>query len=435
MSDFDVAISLTQDELNRATKTIYDAVPDVFKGKQTIQEGGETVTVKWAITKSLQFDLSSSAAAQALDTVMAEMASDVEKSAQAMQSVLSGDAESGTAGKVVTSKDVATAARAVVPAFRLTIPSVKFETDAGLSTTVDDIVAACRVQQDGKTISFEVVKVTAPKVKGPSKYFVDHVILPAMKKTLGELFSGLHIPPPELQGADLSPLAVSIHGGHLVAAANLRHKGTPAAPSAPVWTGSPLSVLMSRDALQATAGNQSSRKEDHDKGGNKWGGWHWSYDFRIGQPSIGIDGKDVSATFSLDGGIDAGVWVLHIPIGVGYSATAKPSPHAVCKLDPRGTTIHVVTKSVTPFTLLVQPSGSVPSRVAGWMLEAITQTIVASLSPFISLFLKGIDFTSVEVPTYTEAIGGTSFTMTPTNLSVSNVAGHIALGGSLDVSS
>jgi hypothetical protein len=429
MSDFDVAISLTQDELNKATQTIYDAVPDVFKGKQTIDQGGETITVTWTITQSPQFDLSASAAAAALDAVVEAMASDFEKSAQAMQSAMP---EGGTA---VTAQDVAATARAVVPAFRLTIPAVKFETDDGLSTTVDGIDASCRVRQDGQTISFEVVKLTAPSVKGPSKYFVDHVILPAMKKTLGELFSGLHIPPPEVPGAELSPLAVAIYGGHLTAAANLKHKGTPAAPSAPVWTGSPLSVLMSRDAIQATAGSQSSSKSDHDKGGSKWGGWHWSYDFRIGRPSIGIDGKDVSATFSLDGSIDAGVWVIHIPIGVGYSASATPTPHAVCTLEPRGTKIHVVTKSVTPFTLLVHPSGSVPSRVAGWMLEAITQTIVGSLSPFISQFLKGIDFTSIDVPTYTEDIGGTSFTMTPTNLSVTNVAGHIALGGSLDVTS
>lgn len=428
MSDFDVAISLTQDELNRATKKIYDTVPDVFKGKQTIDQGGQDVTVTWTITESPQFDLSASSAARALDAVVAALASDFEKSAQAMQSAMFDE------GRTVTSEDVAAQARKVVPAFRLTIPSVKFETDDGLSTTVDGIDASCRVQQKGQTLSFDVVKLTAPNVKGPSKYFVDHVILPAMKKTLGNLFSGLHIPPPKLKGATLSSLAVSIHGGHLTAAANLKHKGTPAAPSSGFWTDSALSVLLSRDALEAAASTQSASKSDKDSGGNKWGGWQWSYDMTVGKPSIAISGTDVSATFSLNGSVDAGAWVVHVWIGVDYAAVAKPNPHAVLKLVPDGTNIKLVTKSVSPFTVLAYPTGGV-GAIAGWMLEAIAASIIASLSPFISLFLKNIDFSSVEVPTYSEEIGGTSFTMTPTDLSVSNVSGYIALGGSLNVTS
>lgn len=428
MSDFDVAISLTQDELNQATQTIYETVPDVFKGKQTIDMGGQKVAVTWTITKAPQFDLSAASAARALDTVVAAMTSEFEKGAQAMQSAMP------DGGKTITADDVATAARAVVPAFSLTIPSVTFETDDGLSTHVDDIIAACRVRQDGETISFDVVKLTAPEVEGPSKYVVDRVILPAMKTTLGNLFSGLHIPPPKLKGAELSSLAVSIHGGHLTAAANLKQKGTPAAPASGLWTKSALSVLLSRDALQAAASTQSSSKSDKDSGGNKLGGWQWSYDMTVGKPSVAISGTDVSATFSLNGSVDAGAWVVHVWLGVDYAAVAKPNPHAVLKLVPDGTSIKLVTKSVSPFTVLAYPTGGV-GAIAGWMLEAIAATIIASLSPFISLFLKNIDFSSVEVPTYTEEIGNKSFTMTPTDLSVSNVSGYIALGGSLNVTS
>lgn len=420
MPNFDVAIALTQGELNDVTRSIYKAVyPDVFSGQTKIKKSGLTISVDWKITQAPKFDLSDpqDVASRVVDD-LAERAS----------------RESNDVDNVASLRATA---EAHVAAFEMSFPEIEFTTDDGdhENATLKNVRADCRAKQHGNTVSFIVEKISAKHAKGPSGYIVEKVILPAMKKTLNKLFSGLKIPPPQLAHAKLSSLALAIENGHLCAAANLSYKGSPSPPRSVTWAKAPFSVLVSRDALQAAGQDVSKHKKDSGSGGKKpWGAYHWSYGYRLDHPHISIAGEDLHVTFELQGSIDAGVEVMGIPIGIGYAAHVLPEARATCKIEPRGTDLHIVTKSVTPFTVVVKPTGSVPSRVGGWMLEGIAQGVAGSLSPMISAFLGGIDFASIDVPTYEESISGHLITMTPSDLSVSNELGDIALSGSLKVS-
>lgn len=420
MPDFDIAISLTESELNQVTKSVYEAVyPDIFRGHDTIKHEGLTISVDWKVETPPTFDLSGSQAVAS--RVVGHLA----------------DRAAEQSGEAKDAADLRAAAEAHVAAFEMVFPRITFSTDKNDDETfsLENVQADCRAEQAGDTVSFIVEKVTAEHAKGPSGYIVENVILPAMKNILNNLFSGLKIPPPQLAHAELSSLSLGVEDGHLVAAANLAGKGPPPPPNSGAWTAAPFTVLVSQDALQAAGGDMGKHKSDSGGGGKKpWGAYHWSYGYRLDHPHIDIAGKDLHVTFDLQGGIDAGVEVMFVKIGLGYMAKVVPKAQALCTIEPRGTDLHIVTQSVTPFEVVVKPTGHVPSKVAGWMLEGIAQGIAASLSPMISTFLGGIDVASISVPTYEESIAGHAITMTPSDLSVSSTLGDIALSGSLDVS-
>ena len=68
------------------------------------------------------------------------------------------------------------------------------------------------------------------------------------------------------------------------------------------------------------------------------------------------------------------------------------------------------------------------------MTEFIVQGVVAALTPLVTTFLKDIDFTTLQVPSFTESIAGEGITITPADLSVQAVAGQLALAGRLSYS-
>lgn len=417
MPNFDIAIALTEDELNQVTSSIYESVyPDVFTGHDTIKKKGLKVSVDWKVTKPPKFDLSGSQ----------EVTSRV---AEALANRVSAESEE-------TSDVVAQQAAAHVTAFEIAFPEIKFTSDEnnGETFSLKNVRADCRAEQDGDRVSFIVEKISAKHAKGPSGIIVEKVILPGIKKTLNELFSGLKIPPPKLAHTDLSPLALAIEDGHLVAAANLARRGTPPPPESKAWTDAPFTTLVSQEALQATSQDLKKGKGDSGSGGSFPASYYWSYNYHLDHPHVSIAGEDLHVTFDLQGGISAGVKIFGGKIGIGYEATVVPEPRAVCKIEPKDTDLHIVTKSVTPFTVKVKPTGNVPSKVAGWMLEGIAQGVAGSLSPMISAFLGGIDVASINVPTYEESVDGHDITIRPSDLSVSNKFGDIALSGSLEVS-
>ena len=102
----------------------------------------------------------------------------------------------------------------------------------------------------------------------------------------------------------------------------------------------------------------------------------------------------------LVGSVDAGVTVFWIPIGLGYKAVARPTPAANCRIFASGSSLRVVEDSFAPFTLLVEPTGSIPTQVLSWMTEFIVFSIVAALTPLVTTFLKNINFTTLNVPSF-----------------------------------
>ena len=426
MSTFDAAIALSQDELNKASAVIYQKVfPQVFSGSKNVNQMGIEY-VEWVISEAPQFNLSPASVQSAGAAVAGSL----------------WQQHGSRAGSAVdvTQDDVHQLVSANLPTFEIDFPNV------GVNLTpqnngepvvyqLSNVKASCYVQVSGSTISLVPQTVTCDPLQDPTdQFFVNLIILPAVQSALQSLLSGLTIPPISFDGITLSTPSIAIVDGYIVAAVNLAAKGTPAPADAGSWTSSGFSLLVSQDLLQTAAASQGKTFQDSGSGGSHAGGYDWSYSLSLVDPRVSISGTNLDITFSLAGSISATAYVLWIPIGLGFDAQAKPDPTAVCALVPQNGKVQIVTQSVSPFTVLVEPSGSIPSKVAGWIVEGIVQAIVGSLSPLISQFLGGITITSIDIPTYTEKIVGISFTLAPTGLVLSNVNGYLALGGDLVVS-
>lgn len=422
MSTFDAAIALSQDQLNQASTYIYQKVfPHLFSGSKNVNELGIEY-VEWIISAAPQFDLST-AASQSASQAIASSAWE----------------QHGAKAEGVTQSDMHDLVSSNMSTFVIDFPNVGVNlhptTGEPVVYELSNVKASCYVQVSGSAISFQIGTVTCdPLSDSTDQFFVNLIILPAVQAALQSMLSGISIPPFSFAGIELSTPAIAIESGYIVAAVNIASKGTPESIPEGSWTSSGFSLLMSQDILQAAAGAQGKTFSDSGDGGSHAGGYDWSYSLSLVEPQVAINGTDVNIKFSLAGSISATAYVLWIPIGVGFDAKALPDPTAVCTLTPSGGQVEVTTKSVSPFTVLVTPSGSIPSQIAGWMVEGIVAAIVASLSPLISQFLGGITFTSISIPTFSESIEGITVKLTPTDLSVVNVNGSLGFGGSLQIS-
>lgn len=452
MASFDVAIALSQSELNKAAQAVYKKVfPKVFSGSIQVEQNGIKY-IEWIIAAAPQFNLSLASVQNSVASVATSLWQKSSSTNSLLSSqdrvVLSSDNSKNFSPKPalsateteLTQSDVHELVGSNMATFEIDFPNVgvNFTPDNNGNHTVyqlTNVRAGCYVKIVGSTLSFVPQTVTCDPLPNPTdQFFVKLIILPAIQQALDSLLSGLVIPPISFNGVALSAPSVAIVDGHVVAAVNLAAKGTPAAAPDGSWTGEGFSLLLSQDIIQAAAAGQGKSFSDSGSGGSHWGGYDWGYSLSLVNPSVAISGSNLAITFSLAGSVSATAYVLQIPIGIGFDAQALPNPTAVCTLQPQGGQVAVVTQSVSPFTVLVVPSGSIPSKIAGWIVEGIVQAVVASVSPIISQFLGGITFTSVDIPTFSENIEGVTITLTPTNMAVSNVNGYIALGGSLAVS-
>ena len=423
MSGFDVAIALTQDELNNGSQQVYSKLyPRVFTGSQNVSLSGFK-TVSWDVKAAPSFDLST----QAVETV----AEDLYGQAVALAA---GDTENACSLEDATALVAELGTTFVMDCASVDMTLVQ---DSGEKKTIQlqNVTGNCLLTTTGNSPSFQATSVTSDPVSDETtEFFVKLVILPALENMLNSLFTGLKIPPLSLGGISLSLPSLAITDAHVVVAANLASKGTPAPAGAGSWTGSPLSILMSRDALQSAASGQTTHVYDSDHKGSKFSGYVWyKFSYNIDRPSLSIAGSDVNISFSLHGSIGAGFEIVYIPIGLDYAAKAVPGLSAMCRLQPSGSKLELISESVAPFTIEVKPTGSISSKVLSWMLEFIVQGVVGTLSPVVSAFLGGIKFASMDMPTYTESIAGVTVTMTPANLSVTNVSGYLAMGGNLSI--
>lgn len=423
MSAFDAAIALSQSELNMAVAAIYNKVyPNAFKGSQAVNQLGID-SVEWNVAQAPVFNLSPPAQQAALTAFKNNL--------KASGNLYNTGLNEADAHALLDNS---------LPTFALDLPQVVMtlvpQTGTPFPIVLTNVTAQCFISVSGSTISLNPQNVTADPLPDPTnEFFVKLVILPQLTTALQSLLSGLTIPPFQLNGISFSYPSVNIVDGYIIAAVNLAAKGAPAAPGGGNWTGAGFSMLLSQDLVQANASSLGKNFGDSGKGGSHWAGYDWSYNLSLVNPSVSITpsgGVDVG--FSLSGSVAAEAYIVYIPIGIGYTASAVPTPTAHCVVNPSGGQLHIVTSSVSTFTVLVVPSGSVSEKIAGWILEAIVEAVSASVAPVISSFLGGINLASIDIPAYTENVAGTFITLTPGNLSVSNINGYLALGGSLLVS-
>jgi hypothetical protein len=387
---FDIAIGMSQAELDAASESIYTQLyPQYFKGSTQVDRLDVGLTVTWDIKAPGSFELSDGAA------------------------------------------------------FSFTFPAAElsFGVDpfppyqATLSLTANVCIDASSAS--GQTL--DIVSLAAPPLPDPvDNWLLQNVLLRPVLAALQQIFSGATIPALQLPGVALGPPVAFLQSGALIAIAQLG-SGTPTVPSAFPWPDDEFFTLLSGDAFQALtsnyiAGSQSGRS-DSGSNGDQWAGDDWSYSLGVDDPSTTLQ-SDGSLTLSasVDGSVSANVYIVYVPIGVGLTAYAEPGLSAGLEVAVDGGELVVSTASVAPFEIAVVPSGSIPDKITGAMLEPIAEAVAASFSPFISAFLGGIRFASCAIPAYSVAADSTTVTVTPTELSVGSVGGMLALTGDVSIS-
>ncbi|WP_437333132.1 hypothetical protein [Sorangium sp. So ce394] len=415
---FDVALSLSEDELNRGSAAVWNKLHPlgkVFRGSGNLSLGGIAIDVTYDATQPPIFDLAPPPEIVSL-----------------IASTLPQENDTDT-------RELIAYAASIAPAFSLTFPSLAFtfgDRKSPPTPLVTDIRVTCAVAAVNGTISFQALAATAPtQPTVGAQFIVDNFILPAVLSAANALFKGLTIPPLSVPRVALTAPVITIARQRLYVAAALAGAGVPSIPAEGIdGPTAPFVMLLTQRAMQAAASHaigESGALNRSDSKGDSAFNAHYHFSFRLAAPRVTLRGTELDIAFSLTGSINAGVTVFFVDIGLGYDAVAVPNPTATCSIVPGSGGLRIVESSIRPFTLLVRPSGPIPSKVMSWMTEFIVQGIVGSLTPLITLFLKGIDFTTLQVPSFTESIDGVAITMTPINLQVTGVPGAIALAGSL----
>jgi hypothetical protein len=431
MPSFDFAIGLTANGLDAVSVSLYQQVPQLFKGTQQASVSGIEYTVDWNVEAPATFDLSDPAGAQT--ALRAHM--------DAAEPPL-GVAASSTPPPSAALLDLAAANAA---AFSFTYQSVGLAlsapgvSPAGLTIA---LTATAHMAVSGTQQTMVIDGMTTPQQSDPvQNWIVQNVVLPEMLASSQQIFGGVTIPEITLPGLTLGPPVPFVQDNTLIAVANLATEPQPDVPAAGTvdWPGSDFFTLISQNAFQALTANyiatSQSTMSDSGSSGDHWGGDDWSYSLGIGSPRVTLN-ADASVTLdaAVQGSVAASIYVLYVPIGVGFTAYTEPGLSAQLSVTVEGSSLVVKTTSVASFVLVVAPSGSVPEEIVGGMLEPIVLAVVAAFSPFVSSFLGGIQFASFDIPTYTVSVGGVTITMAPTNLTVSSVDGMLALVGGTAIS-
>lgn len=385
---FDVAVGMSGAELNTAAGAVYHALyPKVFTGSRQAEYQGASFTIGIDVTAPPQFDLST----------------------------------------------------ATYQTFTLSLPSVKLTLSNSVTTTLQLAMdVSCLVVSEAGKTSFVPEKISTQKQPDPvTEYLVEHVVLPAIKDMLTQLMSGVTIPPIEVANIPLSAPSVGVVNGYVIAAVNLAASGTPPPPDGSFpWPATPFFALLGPALMQQlaviAASSATNRFSASDSGGSHWAGYNWSYSLSLTNPRAAISGNGIPLTFTLQGGVAAGVEVLYIPLGLGFDAHAAPDPSASAALTVQGNQLVLTVTSVAPFTIYVIP-GTVPTWIFGWLITAIINGVTLTLTPLITTFLKNISLQSYQIPAYSVSVAGVTLTLNPVNLTTGNAGGMIALTGNAAV--
>ncbi|MCR9255492.1 MAG: hypothetical protein NXI16_05290 [Alphaproteobacteria bacterium] len=431
---FDIALGINQAQLDAGSKAVYAAIyPGPFKGTQDSSYKSVDYTVAWDVKAAPTFDLSKPASADAVTDLLTDRLND------SLAMPMSADDP-----KAVELKRAIPLLAAETPSFTVSFSEVDITLSSkGAPTTTLKLPfsAQCTAEISGDKLTFTVMSVSAAPQQDPvQQYLVTHVVDPALKTALQSIFSSTDLPPISVGSVSIATPSVGIVNDSVILASNLAAAGTPPPPDGTFpWPSDNFFALLGPNMIQAQVevalASATNKFSDHGSGGDDWAGYHWGYGLSLTNPHTSIQGTDVAGTFTLNGDVSAGVKIVFVPIGLGFNAHATPDPSVVIDLQISGSKVNLVTASVNPFTIVVSPTGSIPAKVVGWLISAIIDGVVTSLTPLVTGFLKGINVDSFDIPTATVSIDGKNITMTPTGLGKTNVGGYLGVVGNVTISS
>ena len=425
MSNYDVAVGLTGAVIQQALGVVYSKLyPSVFKGATSTTVAGKPVEVSWDVQAAPTLVFRPPAAGAAL-----------------MIPHLAAHGYVPPAG--LTHDDIATMLLGVLTeanVFQVCFDPVVIQT-TGSAPVKAPITVVVELNVANNTVTFHPLTATADPSNPIDKLILNAVILPQVLAMAQTLLSGISIPSPSVEGVTLGPVNAAIQDGRLVMLANLAGKPSPAVP-ADEWPGTPFFAAVSSDAClavarAATAGVSKSMTTGGSVGSSLGGA---SYNASATMSGIGVapggDSTSLRLSANLSGSASASVKVACVPVGVSYDLSAQPAPSAMVSLaiGGDGASVQATVGSLSPFVIVLSPSGSVMEKVLSAVTEPIAQAIGAVFPPIITSTLGSIGFRLWTVPRIPINVRGVSLTIHPTQLVLGSVAGALLVSGQLAMS-
>lgn len=421
---FDVAVGVSQQQLDQCSAELFVKIPDLFQGSGTAPQF-PGISMNWAATVAPTFNLSPSR-------------STVEALHQQAAAAFPNDD---------LQKQIPPAffAQAIGqnPAFDVMFPNLQITlTQSGGEKTVLnlDVTLSCLLSVSGNNLTLAATSATFKPLSDPmQQFFASKVVMPQLLVAANKGLAGLSIPPPDMPGIQLSPIAATVAGGAIIAVTNLISKGPAQIPDGYPWPNTNFFAMLSQDAMQAVTTAALGQVKNYSGGGSVGtdaGGAEYHYSINVINPTISLQGTDLIVNFGIDGNVSAKVKVLWIPIGVNYDVLGGPSPQATCQLVPAGSnSMNIVARSLNAFTFLLKPSGNPWEWILSAITWPITEAIVAVVTPIVSTSLHNINFTSYNLPAYQVNINNTHLQFMPEATNVTSTGNNMmTITGSLKTS-
>jgi hypothetical protein len=388
---FDLAVGLSGDQMNAAAAGVYQALHDknqVFSGSLLADHNGVKFTIDYDVQAAPGFDL-------------------------------------GTASP---------------QAFTLSLPKVALTLKHGDTSTqlMLALTAPCQVLNEAGQVCFVPQSVSAPAQSDPvNDYLVKTFVLPAIKTMLTQLLAGVQIPSIQVADIKLTPASVGIVHGYVIAAVNVAGGGAGPPPPPDTsfpWPTTPFFALLGNgvvNQLAVKAITSNNHFPGHSDKGDHWAGSAVDYDFVLANPRAQIQGAGLKLQFSLTGSLNATVWFLQVATYYNFNGNASPDPTVNAAMIVANNQLVVQASSADDFTIQFNPG-----NFGAWLLALFSvflQALALAVPLLVKAHLQNLQLAAYAIPAYSIVVGGTTLALTPTDLSVSNVGGMIALTGNAKV--
>jgi len=418
MSDFDVATSIDQNSMNAASTNVYQHIyPGFFKGSTSIDGS----TISWDVQAPPAFDL----------TNISDTRKKVTDHLRRHKFQAPGDLDHDDIVDFFQ--------QSVEPSsFKLNLPKVALTNEGTPAEAA--FVVDCTINTAGGVLTLQAMKAsfTTPDPSGWTKLIIQGILSEIMT-IANNMLSGIDIPKISFEGISLTAPTVSVQANRVVVFFNLAGKPQPDIVNLS-WPNDPFFLYLSDEAKNAigAAATKNLSKTMNKSGsvGTSIGGASYHASAKISDINVSSAGSGTPTynfSSNVSGGVGAKVTFLCIPIGVDYNLYAKPNPTGTINIGLNGTTISATTESVSPFVIVIDPTGSILEKILSAITDPILQAISAVFSPIISTFLRGITFDLGALPVIPISVSGYSITLSPSNMSLTSSNGYLAAVGELTI--
>lgn len=404
---FDLAIGVDTATLDRGGEVVYRKLyPRLFCGEMEIAFGFLSLTVRWRVLDPPKFILEPPPDGEA---------------------VLRAHLWGWRPQEGISADDAAALLRNELTGtvFCMDLPRV----DITLSGYGDEVTVTLPVRiyaqanSTGGQMKLIPLKATAQATAASDQWFINRIGLPRFMELAKKLLDSVPLPPLQYAGIRLSTPVLAVEEHMLVALANLEGKPIPQ-PPLPRAIHTPFFAVFSDEAKMRIANvcagtisgatiSQSSRTD------TPIGTVYFSLTAGIGQVRVELlepGGLRFRFYAPVWGEVRCGIQVGCLQVGINYTLYTNPAqPNADVSISMfNQRTVGASTQDVSPFTVMLTPSGS----VIEWILSAITwpvsQAVAAIVSPFIRQQLIGIRFPIWSVPDFSFDIEGLHLSVMPT---------------------